>query len=72
MIAALMLEGIAARHPLLDGNKRLGFLSAADFLDLNGLTFDAPERHAAAICIDVVALRQSVDDLAAFFRRFTE
>ena len=35
--------GIIRNHPFLDGNKRTGFMIAATFLELNGLSFIAPE-----------------------------
>ncbi|SDE29256.1 type II toxin-antitoxin system death-on-curing family toxin [Glycomyces harbinensis] len=41
--AAALLHSIVANHPLVDGNKRLGFLAAATFLELNGLRLDGPD-----------------------------
>jgi death on curing protein len=35
--AAALLHSIVTNHPLVDGNKRLGWLSCAVFLDLNGV-----------------------------------
>jgi death-on-curing protein len=35
--AAALLESIVKNHPLVDGNKRLGWLATAVFLDLNGV-----------------------------------
>jgi death-on-curing protein len=34
--AAALLQSIVKNHPLVDGNKRLGWLATAVFLDLNG------------------------------------
>lgn len=34
--AAALLQSIVNNHPLVDGNKRLGWLAAAVFLELNG------------------------------------
>lgn len=34
--AAALLHSIVKSHPLVDGNKRLGWLACAVFLDLNG------------------------------------
>lgn len=33
--AAILLFGIVARHPFLDGNKRTGLISTETFLRLN-------------------------------------
>src|SRR5579875_3824779 len=35
--AAALLQSVLKNHPLVDGNKRLGWLSTAVFLDLNGV-----------------------------------
>jgi len=42
-MAAGYAAGIILNHPFLDGNKRTGFMVAATFLELNGLTFTASE-----------------------------
>jgi len=42
-MAASYAVGIIINHPFLDGNKRTGFMLAATFLELNGLTFKATE-----------------------------
>ncbi len=36
--AAAMLQSLLQNHALVDGNKRLGWLATAVFLDLNGVT----------------------------------
>ena len=68
-LAAMMFDGIATRHPLVDGNKRLAWLGAVVFLDLNGLYLDAPEVVSFDIGMAVIALEKSNDDLAEFFRK---
>ncbi len=42
-LAAAYAVGIVQGHPFNDGNKRTGFMAAAAFLELNGLTFEASE-----------------------------
>lgn len=42
-MAASYAAGIILNHPFLDGNKRTGFMLAATFLELNGMTFSATE-----------------------------
>jgi death-on-curing protein len=42
-LAAEYAFGIVKNHPSLDGNKRAGFMAAALFLEVNGLSFHAPE-----------------------------
>jgi death on curing protein len=47
-LAASYAAGIILNHPFLDGNKCTGFLLAATFLELNGLTFNATEESVVA------------------------
>jgi len=42
-LAASYAAGIIRNHPFLDGNKRTGFMLAATFMELNGLTLTASE-----------------------------
>lgn len=42
-LAAAYAVGIVKNHPFVDGNMRSGFLSAALFLEINGLSFRATE-----------------------------
>ncbi|MCJ1694981.1 type II toxin-antitoxin system death-on-curing family toxin [Rathayibacter caricis] len=51
--AAVLLESIVRNRPLVDGNKRLGWLSAVVFLGLNGLDLDAPDDEAYDLVIGV-------------------
>lgn len=72
LIAAVLFDGIATRHPLVDGNKRLAFMAAVTFLDLNGIYLDAPEHAAARTCIEVVEKKRTIQELAAFFKTYCE
>src|SRR5690242_6133682 len=67
-IAALLFEGVAVRHPLRDGNKRLGALLALELLAMNQAALQPDNEAMARICIDVVTRQRSVEDLAAFLR----
>ena len=42
-LAAAYCVGIAKNHPFVDGNKRVAFLAAAVFLDLNGYVINPSE-----------------------------
>lgn len=56
--AAALLHSIVANHPLVDGNKRLGFLAAATFLELNGVRLkdaDLIEDRAYDLIIEVAS-----------------
>ncbi len=45
-LAASYAFGLVKNHPFIDGNKRIGFATAALFLELNGRRFGAQEVEA--------------------------
>ena len=72
-LAAAYLFGIARNHPFRDGNKRVAFLIAVTFLELNGARFEADEAEIVTIVEAVAAgdategevtkwLRKRIDD----------
>ena len=64
-LGAAYAFGIARNHPLVDGNKRVAFLTMAAFLRLNGVQF-APSPEAATAA--TLALAAGEIDEAAFAR----
>jgi death-on-curing protein len=61
--AAVLLESLTRNHALIDGNKRIGWLAAVVFLDLNGTTLDAPDDDAYDLVIAVST--GAIDHVAA-------
>jgi len=51
--AAVLLESLTRNHALIDGNKRIGWLAAVVFLDLNGCVLNAPDNDAYDLVISV-------------------
>jgi death-on-curing protein len=51
--AAVLLESLTRNHALVDGNKRIGWLAAVVFLDLNGITLETPDDDAYDLVIAV-------------------
>ena len=45
-LAASYAAGVVKNHPFLDGNKRMGFMLGAAFLERNGFVFSADEVEA--------------------------
>lgn len=43
MKAAALLDCLVNNHPLVDGNKRLGWMATVVFLDINGGWVEAPD-----------------------------
>lgn len=51
--AAVLLESIVSNHPLVDGNKRLGWLAVAVFFSINDVALEAPDDEAYDLVIAV-------------------
>ena len=64
--AAALLQSIVKSHPLVDGNKRLGWLATAVFLELNGVEATALDDDAVyELVMAVAAGSHDVGEIAA-------
>ncbi|OQO92420.1 death-on-curing protein [Saccharomonospora piscinae] len=63
--AAVLLESIVRHQPLIDGNKRLGWMATFTFYGLNGVDLDAPEDDAYDLVIGVSTGSLSYGDVAS-------
>ncbi len=64
--AAALLLSLVTNHPLVDGNKRMGFAATTAFLLKNGLELDYMEDEAYDFVISVAdGSRREVADVAA-------
>jgi death-on-curing protein len=70
-MAAAYLFHLVKDHPFIDGNKRVGAVTALVFLDLNGFVFYAPEDDLAEMVLAVARGELGKADVAVFIRRFT-
>ena len=70
-MAAAYLFHIVENHPFLDGNKRVGTMSALIFLELNGYDFDASDDELTGVVLQVAAGKMSKDGLSLFFRQYS-
>lgn len=66
--AAVVLESIVRNHPLVDGNKRLGWLATVVFLGLNGVDLDVADDDAYDLVISVAEGRRSWQETAQWLR----
>jgi death on curing protein len=67
--AAALLHSVVNNHPLVDGNKRLGWLCAATFLEINGIAISqATNDDVYELVIDVAATDRSVESIAQGLR----
>lgn len=63
--AAALLHSLVRNHALVDGNKRLGWLATAVFLDLNGHQVSATDDDVFDLVMGVAEGSIDVDDIAA-------
>jgi death-on-curing protein len=67
--AAALLQSIVKSHPLVDSNKRLGWLAAATFLEINGVDVTVVSNDDVfGFVVGVAAGRDEIDELAARLR----
>ncbi len=67
-LAASYAAGIVKNHPFLDGNKRSGFMAAALFLEINGLSFQAPEEEVVLQTLALAAGEIDETDYAVWLK----
>jgi death-on-curing protein len=68
--AASLLQSIVKNHALVDGNKRLGWLATAVFLELNGVAaVGASNDDVYSLVIGIAAGHDIVDEIAVGLRR---
>ena len=67
-LAAAYAFGIVRNHPFGDGNKRIAFLTAALFLELNGFCFAASEADAVVRTLAFAADEIGEAEFAAWLR----
>jgi death-on-curing protein len=68
VMAASYAAGIVLNHPFLDGNKRTGFMTAATFLDMNGLELTASEESTVQQTVDLASGQIAEEDYAEWLR----
>jgi death on curing protein len=67
-LAAAYAHGLVRNHPFLDGNKRIGFVTAVVFLEINGYKFEANEVDATVKTLALAARDLSEAKYAAWLR----
>ncbi len=60
--AAALLDSIVGNHPLVDGNKRLGWLAVVVFYGLNDVDLDAPDDPAYELVMSMARRDLSIDE----------
>ena len=67
-LAASYACGITKNHPFTDGNKRVAFITAVVFLEVNGFTFRASEVDVVLNVLALAAGEMPEQDFAAWLR----
>ena len=62
--AAALMESLVGNHPLVDGNKRLGWAAVVTFLALNECFLDVPDDDAYDFTISVAAGQRRYFEIA--------
>ncbi|MEL4505332.1 type II toxin-antitoxin system death-on-curing family toxin [Luteococcus sp. H138] len=68
--AAALLESLVGNHPLVDGNKRLGWLATVVFLDINDAWVEAPDDDAYDLVIAVASGQLNLVEVADTLARW--
>jgi death on curing protein len=68
VLAAAYGYGLTRSHGYSDGNKRIGFMAMAVFLELNGWSLEAPEADVVTVMLGVAAGEVGEEDLASWIR----
>lgn len=71
-MAAAYAHGIIKNHPFIDGNKRIGFMTAYIFLRANNYPFQAPEVEVVERTLALAASAITEEDYAAWLKKSCE
>jgi death-on-curing protein len=70
-LAAAYAFWLVKNHPFVDGNKRIGFLAAIVFLEINGYKFQATEADATVRTLALAASEMDEAGYAAWLKANT-
>lgn len=68
--AAVIMHSVVAHRPLVDGDKRLGWVALVLTLDLNGVRLDVPDDEGFALTMRVADGSAGVDEIVEQLRRW--
>lgn len=70
-LAAAYAFGLVKNHPYRDGNKRIGFLAMATFLDINGYEINATDADVVTVIIALASGAHTESTLTDWIRQHT-
>ncbi|MCX5922456.1 MAG: type II toxin-antitoxin system death-on-curing family toxin [Candidatus Dependentiae bacterium] len=59
-------------HPFIDGNKRIGLLTALTFLELNGIIIDAPFDELYDMTMKIADSKITKEKITQFFKKHSK
>ncbi len=68
-MAAAYLYHLVKNHPFVDGNKRVGAMTAVIFLDLNGIDFNASNKEFTELVLQVAQGKVLKSEIAVFLKK---
>jgi len=69
--AAALLESLVRNHPLVDGNKRLGWLAMVTFYRLNGFLLRTDDDSGYDLVIAIAEGKRSLGEVAVLLKSWT-
>lgn len=69
--AGALIQSIVQNHPFVDGNKRTAFISAYNFLALNGILINAAENQVVKFMLAVSNQNLSMDEISSWLKSHT-
>lgn len=69
--AASLMHSLIKNHAFNDGNKRTGFFSTLRFLELNGYTFDCPNKDIVDFSLFVDTKNFSLKYIASWLKQYS-
>jgi len=69
---AVLLYKITNNHPFVDGNKRVGFVSAITILELNGYRFAAGQEEIVQFMLKVAQGKINIIEIEQWLREYTK
>lgn len=70
--AAALFESLCKNHPFVDGNKRIAFVSAVIFLEINGYETSFDPEETEDFILKVITQKVELKTIAAFFEKHSK
>ncbi len=71
-LAAAYCYGLVSNHPFVDGNKRIGLISALAFLSTHDILVDLDDDETAELIFAVASGEKEEEELVAWFEEYSK